>query len=105
METALFWVGGLLALSAVTLAVSAILQWSTALRIRPNQELQTAVSELYTQFADLTDFIQRKEARERVRKMRDGREAKKDETEDAEPPRGTPEHKAWLRRRAGIRRA
>jgi len=96
VETAIFWVGGLLTLSAVALIVSALVQAYTAHRIRPNAELQADLAAMYTQLADLSDFVQRKDTRERVRRLRDNREAAKDGPPAPQP--GTPEFKAHLRR-------
>jgi hypothetical protein len=105
MDTLLFWVGGLEALALVSLVVSGFVQWLTASRLRPHAELQTALLELEQQFADLTDHLTRKESRERVRKMRDGREAQLTLTAPIVPPVGTVEYKQWLRKQAGISRA
>ena len=101
MQQLLFWVGVAavlgLAVSIITTAVTLMI----ARRIEPNDKLQSEVRSLSNDFDDLVDHINRKETRDRVRKMRDGKAAKDAQPDpDAEPLRGTPEHKAWLRRRA-----
>jgi len=100
VNTLLFWVGGVEAISLVTLAITVIVQWRTASKIRPYDELTTAIREVAIQVSDISDFVERKETRERVRRMRDARAAKDAPVDvDAEPAPGSPEHKMWLRRK------
>lgn len=99
MNTLLFWVGGVDALGLVTLVASLFVQWSTALRIRSYSELETALRELNLQVGDLSDHIERKETRERVRKMRDGRAAAA-AAPTPELPLSGPDLKSALRRKA-----
>lgn len=101
MQQLLFWVGVASILGMVVSIITTTVTMMIARRIEPNDKLQSEVRALSNDFDDLVDHINRKETRDRVRKMRDGKAAKEAEVEvEAEPLRGTPEHKAWLRRRA-----
>ena len=104
METLFFWVGGATVLGIVTLVASLLVQWNTVLRLRPHQELQTSVREIEQQLDDLTDHLTRKESRERVRKMRDGREAKNAPLDEQAPLPGSPGFKDHLRRLAMMKK-
>jgi hypothetical protein len=79
----------------VTVWVTAILTVAAARKIEPNAKLQSELRALENDFSDLVDHVTRKENRDRVRKMRDGREAKSAEPEV--PQSGTAEHKQYLR--------
>lgn len=102
MDVFLFWVGGVEALAVVTLAVSAVVLWRAASKIRPYEELETALRETHLQLSDLVEHVERKETRERVRKMRDGRAAREmaAAVTDEVPQPGTPGFKQLLRRKA-----
>jgi hypothetical protein len=98
METLFFWVGGAVVVGVVTLAASVLVQWRTAMMLRPYQDLVTSIRELDHQVSDLADHFERKETRERVRRLRDSHA--KPENTAAAPSPGTPEFKAHLRRLA-----
>lgn len=100
MEQLLFWVGVAAVTGLVAAIGTTIVTLAVARRIEPNEKLQSELRALGSDFEDLVDHIQRRETRQRVQKMRDGRAAKDEQLGDVEPERGTPEHKAWLRRRA-----
>lgn len=99
MEALFFWVGGAAIAGIVTTIVSLAVQWQTVLKIEPVSKLATELRETQLQLSDLAEHIERKETRERVRRMRDGREAAKNGAETPPPP-GSPEYKAYLRRLA-----
>jgi hypothetical protein len=96
VQALLSWVGGAVLLGLVTVWITAVVLIAAARKVEPNAKLQSELRALENDFADLTDHITRKESRERVRKMRDGREA----AAPAIPPLGTAEHKEYLRRLA-----
>lgn len=100
MAVLLYWVGGAELVALVTLAVTALVQWRGAMRMQPYDALVTSLRETQLQLADLADHVERKETRDRVRKMRDSREDKQLPLDQPLPQPGTPEFKAALRRKA-----
>lgn len=96
METLLFWVGVAVATGTVALIVATAVTWSFWARLAPNVELQREIRTLAHEFSDFVDIVERRQTRERVRKMRDGKEAAQPADVTAQP--GTPEYKAMLRR-------
>lgn len=104
MDVLLFWVGGALAVGTVLLACSLAVQWRTASRIRPYAELQTELRETQLQLADLADHIERKETRERVRRLRDAKTDKPNGELQLQVPSDPRELKRALRRKAGLLR-
>lgn len=81
-------------LALVSVVCTAVVLWRT----QHPAAVGTAVRELQLQVADIADFVERKATRERVRKMREGREAAASDGAQLQP--GTPEYKAALRQLA-----
>lgn len=86
------WAGVSVALALVSLACTCVVLWRT----QHPAALGTRVRELELQLADVADYVERRDTRERVRKMRDGRAAAAAQNATAPEP-GTPEYKAALR--------
>lgn len=84
------WAGVSVVLSIVTTVCTVLV----LLRTSHPASVSARVQQLELQLADVADFVERKDTRERVRRMREGRER----AGVAEAPQpGTPEFKAALR--------
>lgn len=87
------WAG----VSVVLALVSAVCTVLVLLRTSHPASMSARVQQLELQLADVADFVERKDTRERVRRMREGRERAAGGNATEAPAPGTPEYKAALR--------